>query len=450
MAFIRQVEVTIGPKGGEGVSINGLQIAFEIEKTDKPEANSAHISIYNLSKDTHDKICVAGNHCTLKAGYADETIAAILFGDVVKGTRKKSGMDYVTELEVKDGRAAVMAGQVSVSYAKDTDALTIAQDMIDAIGLPSKGAELIPSGANYPGAFSGMGQAADILREVLNKYDLKYTIQNEMIYILKEGEASKSTGLRLTPETGLLTIPQPVSDKTEETDTTKEAANTWTFRTMLFPLLIDVPVLFPGTKKWTLHFPLEKDDEVAVFFSERALEAWKDSGQDGIEDPDPRRYSLSDAYCIPGLQPQEFIAATESGLQIIHKDTFDGELISQVLMTDDKVEVQYKEKAGVLIQDDAILAMTETCSLEMSGDTIEVKNSKDTFEMAGQVTLKVTGAELLDIGNAIATLGGILDELCAALSSLHTEGAPASHTASAWAASSIAPLRVKCNTVFKT
>jgi hypothetical protein len=240
MAFMRQVEVTIGPKGGEGVKINGLKIAFEIEKTDKPESNTAKIQLYNLSKDTHDKICVAGNHCTLKAGYADETSAAILFGDVVKGTRKKSGTDYVTEIEVKDGRVAVMAGQVSVSYAKDTAALTIVQDMIDAIGLPSKGTELIPPDAKYSGAFSAIGQAADILRNVLEKcnFGLWYTIQNEMIYILKEGEAAESTGLRLTPATGLLTIPQPVSDKTAETDTTKEAVNKWEFRTLLFPQLI--------------------------------------------------------------------------------------------------------------------------------------------------------------------------------------------------------------------
>ena len=238
MAFMRQVEVIIGPKGGEGVKINGLKIAFTIEKTDKPESNTAKVEIYNLSKETHDKICVAGNHCTLKAGYADETITAILFGDVVKGTRKKSGPDYITEIEVKDGRVSVMAGQVSVSYAKDTDALTIVQDLIDAIGLPSKGTELIPSDSKYSGAFSDIGQAADILRKVLNKYELRYTIQNEMIYILKDGEAAESTGLRLTSETGLLTIPQSVSDKTAETDTTKDAVNKWEFRTMLFPQLI--------------------------------------------------------------------------------------------------------------------------------------------------------------------------------------------------------------------
>jgi hypothetical protein len=155
-----------------------------------------------------------------------------------------------------------------------------------------------------------------------------------------------------------------------------------------FPLLIDVPVIYPGTKKWTIHFPLEKGDEVAVFFSERALEAWKDAGQDGIEDPDPRRYDLCDAYCIPGLQPQEFIAAEEPGLQIIHQDTFDGELISQVLITDDKIEVRYKEKADVVIEDDHINAKIEKCSADMQGEIVKLENGTSSAEInAGKITL---------------------------------------------------------------
>jgi hypothetical protein len=148
---------------------------------------------------------------------------------------------------------------------------------------------------------------------------------------------------------------------------------------MDFPLLVDVPVLFPGNKKWTIHFPLEKGDEVLVFFSERSLEAWKDVGQDGIEDPDPRRFALSDAYCIPGLQPQEFITTDEKGLQIIHKDAFDGELISQVLMNDARVEVKYKEKAVILIEDDDILVATEKCSFDMSREKIDFTNSTATI-----------------------------------------------------------------------
>jgi hypothetical protein len=145
-----------------------------------------------------------------------------------------------------------------------------------------------------------------------------------------------------------------------------------------FPLLIDVPVQFPGTKKWAIHFPLEKDDEVAVFFSERALEAWKDMGQDGIEDPDPRRYDLCDAYCTPGLQAQEFIAATEPGLQIIHKTAFDGEFISSITMDDNKIEAKYKEKACVLVRDDYIKAKTQMSSLEMDkGKILQTSSDAD-------------------------------------------------------------------------
>jgi hypothetical protein len=238
MAFMRHVEVVVGPKGREGFKIDGLKIAFKIEKTDQPEPNESTIEIYNLSKDTHSKVAVAGNHITLKAGYKDETIAAIFFGDVVSGTRKKSDNEYITELKVKDGRTAVMAGQVSISFEKNTDALTIAQALLDAIGLPYKGTENIPSDAKYTSCFSFIGQATDILRDLLNKYDLMYTIQNEMIYIMKSGEAAETTGLKLSAETGLLSIPQPVSDKTTDGDVETDASNKWGFRTLLFPQLL--------------------------------------------------------------------------------------------------------------------------------------------------------------------------------------------------------------------
>jgi hypothetical protein len=216
-----------------------------------------------------------------------------------------------------------------------------------------------------------------------------------------------------------------------------------------FPLLIDVPVQFPGTKKWTIHFPLEEGDEVAVFFSERALEAWKNVGQDGIEDPDPRRYDLCDAYCTPGLQAQEFIAATEPGLQIIHKDRFDGEPVSQVLMTDDKVEALYKEKAKVVLEEDHIKASTEKCLVDLSGDKISLTNSKNTVELNDAMKVSTSGSGLIELGNAVDSLGGILDALMTALASLHTEGSPAAHTASLWAASDITPLKAKIAQVFK-
>jgi hypothetical protein len=147
-----------------------------------------------------------------------------------------------------------------------------------------------------------------------------------------------------------------------------------------FPLLIDVPVQYPGTKKFTIHFPLEKGDEVAVFFSERAIGLWKQTGMDGIEDPKPRRFSLPDAYCTPGLQPVEFIPANKEGaLQVLHHTAHDGDFISSVIMDDDMVETKYKEKATVLMDEDHIRAYTEKCSFDMTRANIVATNGKDTI-----------------------------------------------------------------------
>jgi hypothetical protein len=150
MAFMRFIEVTVGPKNGTGFKIDGLKISFKIEKADSSEPNTATIKIYNLSSETSSKVTVADNHIQLRAGYKDETIGSIFFGTVLKGNRYKDGNDYITELQVQDGRAAMMGAYISASYAKDVEALTVAQDILNAIGLPFKGQDKIPEGETYP------------------------------------------------------------------------------------------------------------------------------------------------------------------------------------------------------------------------------------------------------------------------------------------------------------
>ena len=162
-----------------------------------------------------------------------------------------------------------------------------------------------------------------------------------------------------------------------------------------FPIIPDIPVQFPGTKKWTFHFPLEKDDEVSVHAIERSTDIWRDNGGNGIEDSDPRRFNLQDCYAVPGLQPQDSIPATEAGLQVIHKDKPDGELISQVLMTDDKIETIYKKKAKVTMEDDHITSETEKCKVEMSADVLTAKNSQTTVKLNGDKASVKNGSKSL-------------------------------------------------------
>ena len=64
------------------------------------------------------------------------------------------------------------------------------------------------------------------------------------------------------------------------------------------PLLINVPLIFPGTSQYTLKFPINKGDEVLVFFSDLSLDNFWEKGN--VQNPiEQRRHDLSDGLAIP-------------------------------------------------------------------------------------------------------------------------------------------------------
>lgn len=212
MAFQRFVELNVTTKDGESIKINDLRIDFDIERTDSAQNNRAVIRVFNLTKETSAKISETGGRVLLRAGYKDEAVGTIFTGDIERGGRERVENDYITTIEVYDGKTAVMGGFVSLSYAVDTSALTVVQALLKAIHLAYKGTDLVPDGAKYEHGFCFIGQATEGLSIVLARYALHYTIQDETLYIFQDGkEAEKS---ELTAEEGgdLLTLPQILND----------------------------------------------------------------------------------------------------------------------------------------------------------------------------------------------------------------------------------------------
>lgn len=238
MAFQRYIELSVTTKDGESVKIDELRIDFDIERTSSEKNNRAVVRVYNLTKETSAKISEADGHILLRAGYKDEAVGTIFTGDIVRGTREREGNDYITTIEAFDGRTAVMSGIVSLSYAPDTDALTVAQALLDAIGLANKGTDLIPSGEKYAHGYCFFGMAVDGLRDLLARFGLCFTIQDETLFIYEDGKEMENTGLQLEEGGDLLSLPQIVSDKTETSDIEKEAANRWAFSAKLNPELV--------------------------------------------------------------------------------------------------------------------------------------------------------------------------------------------------------------------
>lgn len=86
-----------------------------------------------------------------------------------------------------------------------------------------------------------------------------------------------------------------------------------------YPLLINVPVVFPGSSTFFLHFPLKQGDEGIVIFADLSIDNWFESG--GVQNPiEYRRHDLSDGFFIPGVFSEPRATAMEFPNSLILKN----------------------------------------------------------------------------------------------------------------------------------
>ena len=92
------------------------------------------------------------------------------------------------------------------------------------------------------------------------------------------------------------------------------------------PIINNVPVQFPCTRKSLIHFPLERGDGCLLLFSERSLEKYLNTVITKESEPqDPRKFALSDAIAIPGLfsfSDTGKIASDTSAMEIMYDDGY--------------------------------------------------------------------------------------------------------------------------------
>lgn len=74
------------------------------------------------------------------------------------------------------------------------------------------------------------------------------------------------------------------------------------------PILTDVPLCMFQTGETIISLPVNAGDDCLILFSERSIDIWKSIVESEIDrrivDPkDPRKHSLSDAFCLPVSRP---------------------------------------------------------------------------------------------------------------------------------------------------
>lgn len=83
-----------------------------------------------------------------------------------------------------------------------------------------------------------------------------------------------------------------------------------------YPILVDVPIIFPSGGGFLITFPLGEGDEVLVVFGSRCIDSWWQSGGTQNRPMEARMHDLSDGFAIPGPRSQPKVAGSISSTDL--------------------------------------------------------------------------------------------------------------------------------------
>lgn len=83
------------------------------------------------------------------------------------------------------------------------------------------------------------------------------------------------------------------------------------------PPIEDVPIKFFGSGGYWLTVDIEVGTGVLLVCSQRSIDAWKNSSDGAVGDAStPRRFSMSDAIALPGLETFEQAVTVSPGIEL--------------------------------------------------------------------------------------------------------------------------------------
>jgi hypothetical protein len=191
---------------------DGFRIRFKVDKVaavTSPIPNAITIHIYNLGPDSRAIVSKTDNLLVLEAGYGFNA-RRIFTGSIMWGRTTKQGPDYVTEIQAADGLFAFQNARVDTSFQKGISINQVINTLVGALKPSGVGAGQItgvPSGGYNQGIVL-TGSAVDRLREVCERSDLHFSIQDGNVLILPYGSDRGTPIPVYGPNTGLIGIPE--------------------------------------------------------------------------------------------------------------------------------------------------------------------------------------------------------------------------------------------------
>lgn len=208
--YDRIYKLTIGVQGSEGFTIEGkplsnsLNINFTISKDLTQQTNKGSIKIYNLSDATAKIVEKDDAVVVLEVGYSEDSgLKRIYVGYITEVKTTYSNGERITEISASDGQIAIRNCVVSLSYANKVSRQKVIDDIAKEMGLIVNYADDCEFTA-FANGFSFIGPGKKCLDKVCEGTQLSWSIQNNMIQVIKTGGTTKVEAIKLTADSGLI------------------------------------------------------------------------------------------------------------------------------------------------------------------------------------------------------------------------------------------------------
>lgn len=212
--YLRACRLIVANIQGEGLDLSQLKISFKIKKSDAQTPNPAEIRVYNLDRETMNRIRNEFSSIILQAGYPSN------YGVIFKGNIKqvKYGRENSTETYIE---MACGDGDQAYNFSIINRTLEAGVSQEETIGACVE--SMAPRGISmgYMGDMEPQilprgkvmfGMTRDYLRQVSRSSDTTWSIQDGRVQFIPLTSVLPNTAFLLNDDTGLVGIPERTNE----------------------------------------------------------------------------------------------------------------------------------------------------------------------------------------------------------------------------------------------
>ncbi|CAR53283.1 phage protein [Burkholderia cenocepacia] len=207
--YLRKASLVIGGDDGNGLDFSDMRFTFEIRRGDAETPNSARINVYNLSKNTANRVGDEFSRVVVSAGY--EGGCGLLFdGSLIQARQgRESPTDTVLRLTCADGDRAYNFAYVNTTLAAGATHADVIEAALTAMQPKGVTRGYMPDlpGNPYPRGRVLFGMARDVMRCTARDLDMDWSIQDGKLTMIPKTSFIPGEIHVVTAETGMIGMP---------------------------------------------------------------------------------------------------------------------------------------------------------------------------------------------------------------------------------------------------